>query len=57
MRTPIRCHLLGHRWVRTVNFDWNFARCTRCGRERELDDLAFMKTLGEKPPYLMPPTR
>jgi hypothetical protein len=42
-----------HRWVRVVNNGWAYARCKRCGRERELDD-DFLKSIGDSPPPLYP---
>jgi hypothetical protein len=45
----------GHRWVRVQNEGWAFARCTRCGKERELLQERFLKSFGDKPPPLHVP--
>ena len=42
----------GHHWVRVKNEGWEFARCTRCGKERELYAEQFITNFGEHPPPL-----
>jgi hypothetical protein len=42
----------GHHWVRVVNDGWEFARCSRCGKERELYAEQFVRNFGQNPPPL-----
>lgn len=42
----------GHHWVKVVNDGWVFARCPRCGKERELLQEQFLQSFGKSPPPL-----
>ena len=50
----LRTRRLAHRWVRVVRENWTFARCVRCGKERELTEELFLTSFGQKPPPLHP---
>ena len=41
--------------MRVSNDGWVFARCAVCRKERELDAERFLKTFGERPPFLHTP--
>jgi hypothetical protein len=42
----------GHHWVLVNNEGWKFARCSRCGKERELLQEQFIESFGKSPPPL-----